>query len=186
MTGHTMRELPGQDDPRYQTWVMLLNGYGYNWYRLDNQLQADDLLIRSQASDHLAAAAARLREIEANYRRANLPPPSREQPSPDPAHVAAARRIRAVADRIAELDTRIRGAALPPNDMVWMRHRDQLETLAALSQSDVVLIGAAQEVATLAADLSSTAAIDDPAEEQIDDRIAYLNAALARRRELLT
>ena len=100
MSGPAMRELPGQDDPLYQTWIMLLNGYGYNWYRLDNQLHADDLLIRSQASGHLAAAASRLRDIEANYRRQYLTPPSREHPYPDADHVAAARRLHAIAERI--------------------------------------------------------------------------------------
>ena len=48
---------------------MLLNGYGYNWYRLDNQMRADDLLVRSRASEHLESAAARLRDPERHYRR---------------------------------------------------------------------------------------------------------------------
>ena len=46
---------PGEDDPLYRVGVMLINGYGYNWYRLDNQMRADDLLVRSRASEHLAA-----------------------------------------------------------------------------------------------------------------------------------
>jgi len=49
---------------------MLLNGNGYNWYRLDNQMRANDLLVRSRASEHLESAAARLRDPE---RQAQIP-----------------------------------------------------------------------------------------------------------------
>jgi hypothetical protein len=180
-----MPGLPSQDDPVYRVWVMLLNGYGYNWYRLDNQLRADDLLIRSRASEHLEAAAARLREIEGRYRRRHLPPPTRERPDPDPDHLAAARAIRAVADRILEVDTRVRGAAVPPNDMVWMRHRDEVETLWQLSQCDVVLVGAAKDLAGAVAELQPDGAVDAVAEQKIDRQIAYVTAALARRSDLL-
>jgi hypothetical protein len=178
--------LPGQDDPIYQTGVMLLNGYGYNWYRLDNQLRADDLLIRSRASEHLGAAAARVREIEAAYRRIHLPPPTRERPDPDPEHLAAVRRIRAIADRVAELDTRVRGAAVPANDKVWVRHRDEVGTLWQLTQCDAALIGAAHDLMTLIGERAAPGTIDAAAEQQIDDRLAYIRAALAKRNELLT
>jgi hypothetical protein len=36
------RPLPGEDSRLYRIGVMLLNGYGHNWYRLDNQMRADD------------------------------------------------------------------------------------------------------------------------------------------------
>ena len=75
--------LPQPDSALYRNWVMLLTGWGFNWYKLENQLRADDLLIRSRASDHLAAAAARLREFEAQFRQQYLPPPSRQHPFPD-------------------------------------------------------------------------------------------------------
>src|SRR6516164_9066234 len=123
------RPLPGEDSRLYRIGVMLLNGYGYNWYRLDNQMRADDLLVRSRASEHLERAAARLRDLEGRYRRKYLPPPTREHPDPDPQHIAAARQFRAVADRILEIDTRLRGAAVPPDDKIWLRQRGELETL---------------------------------------------------------
>ena len=85
------RPLPGEDSRLYRIGVMLLNGYGYNWYRLDNQMRADDLLVRSRASEHLESAAAQLRDLEGRYRRKYLPPPTREHPDPDPQHLAAAR-----------------------------------------------------------------------------------------------
>jgi hypothetical protein len=177
--------LPGEDDPLYRTWVMLLNGYGYNWYRIDNQLRADDLLIRSRASEHLAAAAAHLRRIEAHYRSVHLPPPTRAQPDHDPVHLAAVRRLRAAADRIVEVDTRIRGAPVPPNDMVWKRHRDELDTLFELSRCDTILVGAAKDLADMTGDLPLDAGLGKKAEQQIDDQLVMLSAVLARRSELL-
>lgn len=32
-------------------------------------------------------------------------------------------------DRIGELDTRVRGAAEPPDDRIWHRHRDEIDTI---------------------------------------------------------
>ena len=177
--------LPGQGDPIYKIWVMLLNGYGYNWYRLDNQLRADDLLIRSRASEHLAAAVSRVREIEARYRRKYLPPPTREHPDADPEHLAAARQIRAIADRILEIDTRLRGAAVPPNDKIWQRHRDELDSLWQLSECDVVLVGAAKDLAGTIAELPLDSAVEAAAEARIDQQLLYLSAALAKRGDLL-
>lgn len=181
-------DLPGQGDLLYETWVMLLNGYGYNWYRLDNQLRADDLLVRSRASEHLATAVARLRDIEAHYRRKYLPPPSREQPYQNPAHLASVRQIRDVVDRVVEVDTRVRGAGVPPNDKIWERHRDEVDTLYRLGQADVVLVGAAKDLADVAGVLPldcGEVGIEAAAEQHIDDRLAYIRAALARRADLL-
>jgi hypothetical protein len=182
---HLPEGLPGQGDPVYQTWVMLLNGYGYNWYRLDNQLRADDLLIRSRASEHLAAAVSRLRDIESRYRRKHLPPPTREHPDPDPDHLAAARQIRGIAERILDTDTRLRGAAVPPNDKVWQRHRDELDSLWRLSECDVVLVGAATDLAGIVAELPPAGAVDAVTEARIEQQLGYLSAALIQRGNLL-
>ena len=182
---HPPGTLPGQDDPVYRTWVMLLNGYGYNWYRLDNQLRADDLLIRARASEHLGAAVSGLRRIEAGYRRKHLPPPSREHPDPDPDHLAAVRLIRAVAERIVEVDTRLRGAAVPPDDKIWQRHRNELDSLWRVSECDVVLVGAAKELADIVAELPLDTAVDAAAEARIDRQLGYVSAALHQRGDLL-
>src|SRR5215471_217815 len=182
---HPPGTLPGQDDPVYQTWVMLLNGYGYNWYRLDNQMRADDLLVRSRASEHLESAVAQLRDLEGRYRRKYLPPPTREHPDPDSQHLAAVRQFRAVADRILEIDTRLRGAAVPPDDKIWLRQRGELETLQRLGKCDVLLVADAKELASLVADLPANAGIDPAIEQQIDQHLRRLAEALTRRDEIL-
>jgi hypothetical protein len=42
------RPVSGDHSRLYRIGVMLLNGYGYNWYRLDNRMRADDLLVRNE------------------------------------------------------------------------------------------------------------------------------------------
>jgi hypothetical protein len=177
--------LPGEDDPLYRIGVMLINGYGYNWYRLDNQMRADDLLVRSRVSEHLAGAVARLRDLEGRYRRKFLPPPTREHPDPDPVHLAAARQFRAIEDRIGDIDTRVRGAAVPPNDRIWQRHRDELDTLAKLGNCDVLMLGGAKQLADLVATLPVDLAIAPESEQRIDTQLAQLAGVLSRRGDIL-
>jgi hypothetical protein len=179
------RPLPGEDSRLHRIGVMLLNGYGYNWYRLDNQMRADDLLVRSRASEHLESAATRLRELDGRYRRKYLPPPTREHPDPDPQHLAAAQQFRAVVDRILEIDTRVRGAPVPPDDKIWVRQRGELETLQRLGKCDVVLVAGAKELAGLVAKLSSDVGIDPAIEQRIDQHLDELTEALTRRGEIL-
>jgi hypothetical protein len=185
MPGGHMPGLPGQNDRVYQIGVMLINGYGYNWYRLDNQMRADDLIVRSRASDNLAGAVAHLRDLEGRYRRKFLPPPTREHPDPDLLHLAAVRQFRAIEDRIGEVDTRVRGAVVPTNDKIWQRHRDEVDTLAQLGSCDVLLVGASKELADSVATLPPDAAIDPVAEQQIDAHIARIATVLAQRGEIL-
>jgi len=179
------RPLPGEDSRLHRIGVMLLNGYGYNWYRLDNQMRADDLLVRSRASEHLESAAARLRDLEGRYRRKYLPPPTREHPHPDPQHLAAAQHYRGVADRILEIDTRLRGAPVPPDDKIWLRQRGELETLQRLGNCDVVLVARAKELVETAAGLPADVCIDPAIEQEIDKHLGRLAETLTRRDEIL-
>jgi hypothetical protein len=179
------RPLPGEDSRLYRIGVMLLNGYGYNWYRWDNQMRADDLLVRSRASEHLESAAARLRDLEGRYRQKYLPPPTREHPDPDRQHLAAAQQFRAVADRILAIDTRLRGAPVPPDDKIWLRQRGEIETLQRLGNCDVVLVAGAKEVVEAVAGLVVGVCIDPAIEQQIDKNLGRLVETLTRRDEIL-
>ncbi len=180
-----MPDLPGEGNRLQRIGVMLLNGYGYNWYRRENRMRADDLLIRSRASEHLESAAAHLRDLESRYRRRYLPPPIRQHPDPDPQRLAMARRFRAVADRLLELDTRLRGGAAPADDKIWRRHRRESDTLRLLCECDATLVGAAKELADLIAGLPAEADLDPAAERRIEERLDQLAAALARRNDVL-
>jgi hypothetical protein len=179
------RGLPGDGDPLYQIGVMLINGWGYNWYRLDNRMRADDLLIRERAGSYLAAAAGQLRDLEARYRRKFLPPPSREHPYPEPAHVAGARLFREVEGRIADIETRVRGASVPTNDKVWERHRDEIDTLQRLGKCDALLAAGSKGLDDVVAALPADAPLAAAAERQIDDYLGGLAAVLAQRADIL-
>ena len=179
------RPLPGEDSRLYRIGVMLLNGYGYNWYRLDNQMRADDLLVRSRASEHLESVAARLRDLEGRYRNKYLPAPSRERPNPDPQHLAAAQHFRTLADRILEIDTKLRGAAAPSDDKIWLRQRGDLETLQRLGKCDVLLVGNAKELVEVVAGLPAATRMDPAIEKQINQHLDELTGALTRRGEIL-
>jgi len=180
------RGLPGDDDPLYQVGVMLINGWGYNWYRLDNRMRADDLLIRERAAGYLTAAAAQLRDLEARYRRKFLPPPSREHPYPEPEHVAAARQFREVEGRIAEIETRVRGAPVPANDKIWERHRDGIDILQRLGRCDALLAAGSKGLDEVVAGLPANAAIDPGAERKIDEYLGGLAGVLTQRNEILS
>ena len=180
------RPLPGDHSRLYRIGVMLLNGYGYNWYRLDNRMRADDLLIRSRASDHLAKAVARLRDLEGQYRRKYLPPPTREHPDPEPQHLATARRFRTVEERISEIDTRLRGGAVPPDDKIWLRHRNEIDTLQRLGECDAILAASAKELDDYFAGLPEDAIIDATVVGQIDGHLDRLTKILAQRSETLS
>jgi hypothetical protein len=180
------RPLPGERSRLYRIGVMLLNGYGYNWYRQDNRMRADDLLIRSRASEHLESAAAKLRDLETRYRRQYLPPPTREHPDADPQHLAAVRQFRNVTERILEVDTRLRGAAVPPNDKIWQRHRGEVDSLQRLGECDAVLAAGAKELDDCIAGLLAETGLDAAAEQQIDQHLGQLTATLAERGAILT
>lgn len=180
------RPLPGENSRLYRIGVMLLNGYGYNWYRQDNRMRADDLLIRSRASDHLAAAAAGLREREGRFRRRYLPPPTREHPDPDPERLATIRQFSAVTDRIRDIDIRVRGASVPPEDKIWQRYRDEIDTLRRLGECDAILVAAAKELADFVAGISADAGIDIADQQRMDQHLDRLNAVLMQRRAILS
>src|SRR5215469_11465656 len=93
--------------------VNLFYGWGYNFYRLENQLRADDQLIRSKVGAILGAARKSVETAESDYRREFLPPPSREKPRHDPAAVAGAQAIERLARSIGALQGQIAAQPTP-------------------------------------------------------------------------
>jgi hypothetical protein len=118
----------------------LFYGWGYNFYRKENQLRADDLLIRSKVSELLGEARAHARELETQFRREHLPAPTREHPFPDAAAVAAAQALQRAAQQIESLETTVRNAAVPEMDRIHQRHRTERATLDQLIGADSELV----------------------------------------------
>src|ERR1700730_6250182 len=86
---------------------------------------------------------------------------------------------------MGEVDTRLRGAAVPPDDKVWLRHRGELDMLKRLGECDAVLVAGAKELTDLVAGLPAADALDPAIEVQIDRHLDRLGEMLARRAAIL-
>ena len=93
--------------------------------------------------------------------------------------------FRAVAGRILEIDTRLRGAAVPADDKIWLHQRGEFETLQQLGKCHVLLVADAKELVSRVADLPADAGIDPASEQQIDQQLGRLAEARTRRDEIL-
>ena len=110
--------------------VNLFYGWGYNFYRLENQLRADDLAVRAKVGWLLGQARDAVERAESAWRRAHLPPPTREKPLPDPAAVEGARRLEALSREIGALEGQIRAQPVPEADHMTNRYRREARDAA--------------------------------------------------------
>ncbi len=128
-------------DPLAQVAVNLFYGWGYNFYKAENQARADDQLIRSKACSLLGLAARHVLAAETEYRREHLQAPSRAKPFPDADAVSGAQRLERLAAGILALETLILNQPVPENDRMTERFRQELPTLHLLARTDSVLVG---------------------------------------------
>jgi hypothetical protein len=124
--------------------INLFYGWGYNFYRLENQLRADDLLVRSQVSVLLGQARKSVEAEQSSYRRKFLPPPTRENPLPEPTALANARTLEELSAGIGQVEGAIRALPVPENDRMTQRYRQEAETLLRLRACDTQLVGQAE------------------------------------------
>ncbi len=129
--------------------VNLFYGWGYNFYRVENQLRADDLLVRAKIGWLLGRAQGSVTAAESAYRREFLPPPSREKPRPDAVAVAGAQALERLAGAISALEGQIRALPVPENDRMTQLYRKEAETLARLVVTDQKLVGQAEMLRAL-------------------------------------
>ena len=135
--------------PIRQVAINLFYGWGYNFYRQENQLRADDQLVRAKACELLGQARAAVETAEADYRRRRIPPPSRAQPTPDPEAVAGAQALERLSRDIGGLEAQIRNQPTPENDRMTQRYRKEAATLEKLGACDQDLIGQADLLRSL-------------------------------------
>lgn len=114
----------------------LYQGWGYNAYRKENQLRADDLLIRGKISQLLSELRKIWGAREQSWRAEHLPLPTREHPYPDAEAVKIAQSFQLVQKQIEAFELVIRTAPVPENDRVWQRHRNEAQTLDRLMACD--------------------------------------------------
>lgn len=135
--------------PLRQVAINLFHGWGYNFYRKENQLRADDLLVRSKAAWLLGRARTGVETAESSYRRTDLPPPTREHPFPSAQAVAGAQSLERLAQAIGTLKGRIEALPAPENDRMSQRYRSEAATLETLMSHDEQLIGQAELLRSL-------------------------------------
>jgi hypothetical protein len=119
----------------------LFYGWGYNFYRKENQLRADDQLIRSKAATLLGSAMASVCDAESAYRREFLPPPTRTNPFPDAAAVESAQRLERLGKDIGAVEALLQHQPVPENDRMSQRYRQEAKTLETLIEFDHRLVG---------------------------------------------
>ncbi len=119
----------------------LFYGWGYNFYRKENQLRADDQMVRSKAASLLGEAMAAVSAAESEYRREYLPPPTRAKPFPDAEAVASAQKLERLAKNIGAVEALIQHQPAPENDRMTQRYRHEAPTLAKLIGFDERLVG---------------------------------------------
>lgn len=168
-----------------RTATLLFEGWGYNKYRRENLLRADDLLVRARVSELLSRARARLGALESAYRRAHLPAPTRANPYPDPASIAQAQALTRAGEEIGAIEGLIRAAPAPERDEVWRRHRGEAATLTALAIIDTEMVehAIALEDFLAAGDEAAAAAPGFPAE--VSAHITPLSAKVRERADFL-
>jgi hypothetical protein len=163
--------------------INLFYGWGYNFYRLENQLRADDQLVRRQAEALLAASVSALAEAEGDWRREKLPPPSRAQPLPDPAALAGARKLESLVASVGRLKSRLSSLPVPENDRMTQRYRNEADTLLKVLASDETLIGQADLLRTLVAGKSAEALLE--AAGDLEAGVAAIQSTLEERARLV-
>ncbi len=119
----------------------LFYGWGYNFYRQENQLRADDQLVRAKAGWLLGVAAAGVLAAEGEFRREFLPAPSRAKPFPDAEAVTGAQKLERLAKALMALAAKMTDQPVPENDRMTQRFRQEGPTLAALIAIDEQLVG---------------------------------------------
>lgn len=159
--------------------ITLFYGWGYNFYRLENLLRADDLLVRQKTGGLLAEARGSVEAVESAYRRTHLPPPSRAKPRPDAAAVAAAQTLERMSHDIGVLEGRVRAQPVPETDRMSQWYRDEAETLLRLRDHDLGLVSRAESLRALVAGRDGAWLIEN--ERLVGDSLAQIAETLRMR-----
>ncbi len=149
--------------------VNLFYGWGYNFYRVENHLRADDLMVRAKVGALLGRARASVEQAESAWRRERIATPTREKPLPDPAALESARKLEALSRALGAAEGQIRAQPVPEADRMTDRYRRERETLRRLCDCDAGLVGGAEILRRL---------IEDASPEQVLERWSEIENGL--------
>jgi hypothetical protein len=161
----------------------LFYGWGYNFYRTENQLRADDQLIRSKAAWLLGLAMSSVTTAEDEYRREFLPVPSRAKPFPDAEAVAAAQRLERLAREIGALEAFLHQQPVPENDRMTQRYRQEAPTIRILIENDEQLVGQCELMRSMVEKQNGTAILKGLPDLQVG--LEAIRSTLQKRQAVL-
>lgn len=167
-----------------QVAILLWSGWGYNMFRVENQLRADSLVIRSKGSELLGRSTASMRDAESAYRKAKLPPLTRQSPRHDPDALAGARKLEALVAEVGRIEGHLRAAPAPETDRIMQRYRRERNLLERLVESDKTTIGKAEVLRRVIQGKDGQWLLDNEAE--VREALASLNESITARSDLLT
>lgn len=160
----------------------LFYGWGYNFYRRENELHADDLLIRGKLSQLLRDSRMHVALLHGAFLRKHLPR-GRGLSFPNPGAVGMGMALERARQELEAMEIAVRTAAAPEMGQVGRHDREERGTLTAL----VALDGEALHALLTLRD--AIARYDDGAEAAagIDEllRASHFAALWSRRQALL-
>jgi hypothetical protein len=142
------------NNPLVQQLQLLLTGYGYNFYNKANQARTDDMLVRERASYNLSQAVSVLAQLRSDYSTRFIPPLTRANPDPPAEAMAQVREIEADQQAVSRVETHIRSMAVPTQDKIWWRFRQEQALLEKLLSFDLSLVRDSEQVYQYAAQLT--------------------------------
>jgi hypothetical protein len=163
--------------------INLFHGWGYNFYRTENQLRADDQLVRSKAGSLLGYAVASVSDAESAYRCEHLPTPTRAKPFPDAEAIAGAQRLERLGRDISGVEQILQEQPVPGNDRMTQRYRKEAETLIKLLEQDERLIGQCELLRQMVSGVDGAALLNKAA--QIESGLVAIRETLQRRQAVL-
>jgi hypothetical protein len=125
---------------------LLMLGCGFNFYRVENQLRADDLLVRQKAGSFFGHTSARLEKLAEEYQHTVIPAPTRQQPYPPAELMERLNAIRALRQRVQNQGSFLQGLSAPTQDKIWRRLRDEQGLLSSLLQADLAMLQLAADI----------------------------------------
>jgi len=114
----------------------LFYGCGYNFYRCERQLPADDELIRGKLRQLLEDCRSHLRALEAEFRREHRVLPDRDYAFLSPAAVVTAQALLRAQRDLEAMETAVRTAEVPETSRIHRRQREERGALASLVAVD--------------------------------------------------
>ncbi|CAE6934548.1 hypothetical protein [Paraburkholderia domus] len=166
-----------------QAAINLFHGWGYNFYRTENQLRADDQLVRTKAGWLLGMVRSSVEGAEAGYRREFIGTPSRDKPFPSPSIMAAAQKLERLGANIGVIGGRLQSQPVPENDRMTQRYRQEADTLKALISCDERLVGQCSLLHAMLDTRSGTWILEHL--DEVEEGLAALQQTLRSREAVL-